>query len=106
MSAYNILSTEETCPHCGARFAGEINLYFGYLDLSQYQIGDTYRWAKKGGPKKGGRPEDGTCDGEGYSECPVCGRDFFLVVRVEQDRIVSAEPDPRKPGYIKRKKQQ
>ena len=78
-----------------------INLYFGLRNMIEYRIGDIYKWAKKGGPEKGGRPPEGTCDGEGYTECPSCGRDFFLRVKIESDIVKSAEPDPDREPYIK-----
>jgi uncharacterized C2H2 Zn-finger protein len=101
MSVYNILKTTLGCPRCGETSEMEVDLYFGFRDLIVYKIGDTCRWAKKGGPSKGGRPPNGTCDGDSYAECPRCKKDFFVLTKIESDKIRSAEPDLTREPYIK-----
>ena len=101
MSVYNILAAEFPCPHCGASSLLEIDLHFGRRDLARFELGQHYQWMRKGGFSKGGRPAGGSCDGEGYSVCPACDLDFFVIVRVENDRLVSVRANPDKPGYIK-----
>src|SRR6478672_3830292 len=74
MSVYNKVIAHLRCPHCGAVSDMEIDLFFGRRDLSVYRIGDRYVWEAKGGPARGGRPENGNLLGEGYSQCRVCGK--------------------------------
>lgn len=101
MSIYNTLRTDVVCPWCGERAEMEIDLYFGYRDLISYRIGDTCIWAEGRSAEKGGRPPSGNCAGEGYTECPQCGRDFFVTVEVQQDRIRFVKPDTSREPHIK-----
>ena len=88
------------CPRCGVRSFQDIDLHFGYRDQSTYHVGDTYAWISRKAVQNGGRPDNGTMDGEGYAECPVCHKDFFVIVHLRDDVIESVEPDPERPGYI------
>lgn len=72
----------------------------GVLNLLEYKIGDPMSWTRKVSLKKGGRPQDGNMDGEGYVECPSCTRDYFLVVEIRNDRIAAVRVDDSKPGYM------
>ena len=67
------------------------------LDLSP---GDEYPWRPGKGVQNGGRSNRGDIDGEGYTECPHCGKEFFLKVIVRLDRIVGVEADADRRGYI------
>jgi hypothetical protein len=78
----------------------ELELFFGYGNLISYKIGDRVEWLKGKSVKNGGRPEHGNMEGEGYTECPNCQRDFFVKVHVESDVIVGVEPDMNKKPYI------
>lgn len=49
--------------------------------------------------QSGGRPSTGDLDGEGDTECTICGRDFFVLVRVRSDIIVSVEADHTRQGH-------
>lgn len=100
MGMYNCLTCEMKCPHCG--HVGEIvaETKNGFLDLSEHRIGDLLVWAAGRSVKKGARPDGGNLEGEGYAECPSCDRDYFLVVEIRRDRIVSARVDHSKPGYM------
>lgn len=100
MGIYNLLTCETQCPHCASVGDVEVQTYFGLLNLLDYEIGDEVAWTRKVSTKKGGRSKDGDLDGEGYAECPSCGRDYFLVVEVRHDRITAARVDPAKPGYM------
>ncbi len=100
MGTYNILTTTIRCPHCGTDSEMDINLYFGYLDLIQYKLMGRYAWWPRKAVHNGGRPADGNLDGEGYTECPACSCDFFVVVHVRADVIMSVEPDTTRPGYM------
>lgn len=101
MGMYNTLHMDMTCPHCGQTGEMEIDLYFGDTrNLSQFRMGDRYLWLPDKPVKLGSRPPDGSLDGEGYTECPNCGRDFFVDVIVRGDYIRGALANLNKPGYI------
>jgi len=100
MALYNRLTTIMRCPRCGNEAEMIIDLYFGCTDLLDYRLGDLYRWVPRKIPKNGGRPEGGNLNGEGYTECPVCHRDFFVIVHVRDDKLISVEPDLEKTPYI------
>lgn len=77
-----------------------IDLYFGIRDQLVYCPGAFYAWAPEKSIVNGGRPVGGNLDGEGYSECPLCHKDFFVVVKVRNDVLVGAEPDLSKSPLI------
>jgi uncharacterized C2H2 Zn-finger protein len=93
MAIYNELRAVIRCPRCGCIVERIVNLYFGYRDLLPFHIGDKYRWTSSPLVKNGGRPEGGNLDGEGYTECPCCGKDFFVVVEIRDDTMIAAYPD-------------
>ena len=100
MGIYNTLWHELTCPRCGASTRVEVDIYCGFCDLIQYEIGDRYQWRPGKSPKNGGRPAAGDCDAEGYAECPLCKRDFFLAVQIRADILVAVELDLSKQPLI------
>jgi hypothetical protein len=64
------------------------------------KIGDRYPWVPRKQVQNGGRPDNGNVDGEGYMECPECGKDSFLLVVVRNDVIEGVEPNATRQGYI------
>ncbi|WP_052572841.1 hypothetical protein [Haloferula sp. BvORR071] len=101
MGTYNIIHTELSCPRCGECGQVEVNCYFGdRSEMSRLRIGDSYPWVPERQPQNGGRPEQGSTDGEGYMECERCGKDSFLRVLVREDLITGVVVDPTKPGMI------
>lgn len=100
MGMYNYLDVELDCPRCGAWCAAEVEFGFGLLDLRRYAVGDLVDWGVKGLRRPRGRPPGGDLAGEGYAECRCCRKDYFVLVRVEADRIVSVEVDPARPGHL------
>src|SRR3954470_5887500 len=100
MALYNKLFVSMTCPRCGETVDVEVNAYFGYRQLIEYRVGDTCEWHPRRSPDHGGRPEGGNMDGEGYTECLRCRRDFFVRVLVRDDEIVGAIPDLEKQPFI------
>ena len=78
----------------------EAEFKFGFLNLGKYVLGDTLKWlgGRKAYPK--GRPADGNFIGEGYVECPNCHRDFWLIIKVANDKLESVQVDKTKKGYI------
>ncbi|MBN2148821.1 MAG: hypothetical protein JW726_15645 [Anaerolineales bacterium] len=101
MGIYNILLASMICPHCHEAAQVEIEIRFGDTrNMGVYAIGDRYAWLPGVSVQHGGRPENGNLDGEGYTECPLCRRDFFVKVLVREDQIQEVIYDPEKPGYV------
>ncbi|MBW3636277.1 MAG: hypothetical protein KY445_07410 [Armatimonadetes bacterium] len=100
MSTYNNLNALVKCSRCGCFVEAEIECFFGYGNLISYEIGDRYEWRPRKAVQNGGRPEEGNIDGEGYTQCPSCGKDFFVKVIVRDDIIRSVEPDSNKKPYM------
>ncbi len=100
MSSYNMLWTVITCPRCGHCGEMEIQTYFGIRNFIDYKIDDTVQWVPRKIVKNGGRPTDGSLDSEGYAECPVCHKDFFVKVKAHKDVIASVAHDAAKRGYV------
>ena len=101
MSLYNKLPAEMVCPRCGASQEFEIDLYFGYRDFIRYELGDSYEWRPRKAVQNGGRPPNGDLDGEGYTQCSQCEKDFFVCVEIRGDKIVAVRPDISREPYIK-----
>ncbi|MBK9927631.1 MAG: hypothetical protein IPP66_20365 [Anaerolineales bacterium] len=68
--------------------------------MDKFQVGDIYKWISGAAVQHGGRPDMGNIDGEGYTECPQCRRDFFVKVMIREDRIEGVEPNTEKAAYI------
>lgn len=100
MSTYNMLHAVMKCPRCDNFAEMEILTYFGFRAFIDYKFGDAVEWVPRKIPKNGGRPEGGNLDGEGYAECPVCAKDFFVRVKVRSDKIEGVEHDSSKTPYI------
>lgn len=79
----------------------DVQCYFGFLNLFEYQIGDRVNWRAGKAVQNGGRPAGGNIEGEGYLECPVCELDAYVRIIIRDDIIVGVEPDPNKEPYIK-----
>lgn len=95
MGLYNLVTGHIVCPRCQQSSEMEVETRLG--DVSQIQslhLGDRYPWCKNH------RPEQGNACGEGYCECPQCGKDFFVRVWVEADVLVRLEVDATQSGYI------
>ena len=101
MSTYNTLRAVMTCPHCGTQAATDVELRFGDTrSMDSFALGDNYKWLTGKAPQRGGRPADGNLDAEGYTECPACRRDYFVIVTIRENRLDAANPDMGRPGYI------
>jgi endogenous inhibitor of DNA gyrase (YacG/DUF329 family) len=92
MGTYNQLAIVLKCPRCQRTAEMTVDLYFGFCDQAVYRIGDQYRWTSSPVVRHGGRPRDGNVDGEGYTECPSCGKDFFVKVLVRGDVLNQLSP--------------
>ncbi len=100
MGIYNILKAEIESPRCCQTAEEQIDLYFGYRnEMLEFKVGDEYIWCVGKEVQNGGKPENGNIDGEGYVECDLCKRDFFVKVVVRNDVIKNIEFDSMKKGY-------
>jgi hypothetical protein len=94
------LIVHPTCPQCQFEGDVEAEFRFGLLDYRTYHLGDTIEWGTKGLRYPRVRPEGGNFEGDGYVECPNCGKDYWVTIKVVNDVISSAEVNVEKPGYI------
>src|SRR5882757_2269520 len=100
MGSYNLLHATTTCPRCGTIGPVEIEFTFGRLDFHDYAPGDSIDWGTKGLRNPGRRPLGGNFEGEGYVECPVCGKDYWVWITVRNDAITDLWVDKGRPGHI------
>lgn len=100
MTTFNLLQASLRCPHCNTLVNAEIKIFFGNTSqMERFIVGDQYQWLTGKAVQNGGRPEMGDLDGEGYTECPHCQRDFFVKVIIRQDKIEGIKPDLEKAGH-------
>lgn len=95
MGLYNIVTGTMVCPRCRTTVDAEVETRLGDThQLARLTIGDRYPWPS------GRRPEQGNAIGDGYCVCPLCGKDFFVNVVVESDRLTELRADLSRSGYI------
>ena len=99
MGIYNCIRLLMHCPRCGGEAVMDFDLHFGFRNLIEYQWGDAYQWTSSPYAGHGGRPDGGNCDGEAYTECPLCTKDFFAIARVRNDILTEIVPDLNQKGY-------
>ena len=91
MGLFNIVRGEMTCPRCDREIDAEVETRLGWMQaLLTLRVGDPYPWNHPGMPSR--RSDGGNAVGDGYCECPACGRDFLVRVVVEADVIRRLEP--------------
>lgn len=102
MGLYNVLKVDLKCPFCERLGEMEAEFKLGYLSVDTYSVGDKIRWAS-GSAKKPHqkRPEKGSCNGEGYVECPKCHKDFWISILIKEDVIINVAINPTKAGFVK-----
>ena len=99
MGLFNVIHGEVTCPRCGRRVEAAVEVRIGHVhEGATLRVGEAYPWNHPAMPAA--RPPGGNAVGDGYAECPACGRDFFVRVVVECDVVRHLEPDPDRPGYV------
>src|SRR6478735_615198 len=100
MGMYNLASAELKCPRCGVVGPMEVELRFGFGNLTQLKIGDAYPFVdKRKAVQNGGYPPDGNMDGEGYVECPSCGKDFWVKALIRAGMLTAIKVDNDKKPY-------
>ncbi len=100
MGSYNLIGWRLQCPRCGHIGEIEIEAKVGQLNFLRYRLGDEVQWAPGESVKRGARPKNGNLDGEGYAECTLCRRDYFLVIEIRNDRIAAVRVDSSRPGFV------
>ena len=99
MGLFSVIHGEVTCPRCGRRVEAAVEVRIGHVhEGTTLRVGEAYPWNHPAMPAA--RPPGGNAVGDGYAECPACGRDFFVRVVVECDVVRHLEPDPDRPGYV------
>jgi uncharacterized protein (UPF0212 family) len=97
MGLFNRVTGPLTCPRCGAAVEAEAETRLGYVhEVLSLGVGDRYPWNHPRMPSR--RPPEGNAVGDGYAECPACGKDFLVAVVVEADVVVRLEPG--RPGPV------
>src|SRR5881296_365854 len=99
MSVYNSLLTRARCPWCGKQSDIKADFRFGLRDLREYRLGDKIVWEGRGVRTPSRRPPGGNYTAEAYSECPNCGKPFWLRIVVQEDLIAEAQVDLDREEY-------
>jgi hypothetical protein len=87
MSAFNVVSVEQTCPSCQNRVSVRIQFKYGDTWQNEYRLGDRIRWGGNDTGAPGRRRV--VLDGAG-ERCPKCGYsdwDFYVFL---QDDVLSS----------------
>ena len=83
MGTYNHANVRLTCPRCKKTAETIVDLHFGVTGgMEKIEIGGLYTFFEKRQSHNGGPPPDGIVEAGGYTECPVCGKDYFCDVRL------------------------
>jgi hypothetical protein len=64
------------------------------------KIGDEITWNDSPYIARGGRPKENKWFGEGYVECGLCGKDFFVNVLIEGNKIMGVDVNSSKAPLI------
>ena len=87
------------CPFCNSLNEIEVEAKIGVLSQMDYKIGDKIIWANGGKASKGKRPTDGNFfTDDGYAECDICNRDFWVDIDIQNDVITKVSANEKK-GY-------
>lgn len=91
MSAYNTVSAELRCPHCGGSTRTQVQFKYGDTWQFDYRLGDTLRW----GGNDIGEPgrKHVVVDGAAANPCSRCGysAEWNAYVHVENDVLARVE---------------
>lgn len=74
----------------------QIEFKIGELTLAEYALGDKLIWSSRVQyyPNlQETRPENGTFEDHGYTDCPHCNKDLWMKIKIVNDILVSAEID-------------
>lgn len=100
MGLFNVLEVNVTCPRCHREVYVQAEFRFGVVNVETYRLGDMLPWVGERPSIPKVRPEGGNYKGEGYAVCPLCDVDFYVDIEVKNNILVSAVPDPSRPGYV------
>ncbi|MFN0019119.1 MAG: hypothetical protein ACKVP0_12720 [Pirellulaceae bacterium] len=72
-----------------------VDLYFGDTsNCSNLSLGKPYPFHPQTAVHNRGFPPNGNTDGEGYTECPLCDKDFFVKALIRDGILTGIEFDP------------
>jgi hypothetical protein len=101
MGTYNKTHAVLVCPRCGGYATMEAELFFGNTSNMEFvPIGREYPFHLALAVHNGGVPPDRNLDGEGYVECPLCCKDFFVKAIVRNTILKAIEVDPSIAPHI------
>jgi hypothetical protein len=94
MGSYNELYvTGLRCPRCGEITTREIDFREGHISLYGYHVGDEIF-------ERDGEAIPPTREVEGYTDCSVCNKDFWVKIKLRESTIIGWELDLDRPGMI------
>lgn len=86
-----------SCPICGDFSFVSGELYFGNTTIRHtYTLGDRCHWLPHHDIQEGGRPENGTMDGDAMLLCENCGHVFFVKLLIRNDIVTDIIVNPEK----------
>ena len=100
MAVHNYILVSIQCPRCSSHEDATIDTMFGDIQMGRLHVGDKYPWRERKAVQNGGRPPNGNMDGEGYTECTHCKKDFWVSIKIRSDIITGVEVDLTKQTYI------
>ena len=101
MGTFNSLCIRMPCPRCGVTDDVLIEIKIGDTrHMDKVEIGEPYPWVSGAAPRNGGRPENGTMTGAGYSGCDRCGKDWWMRIHIRNDILAAIEVDSERKGYV------
>ena len=99
MSLYNILKFTYVCPRQFHECEAEAEFKYGLLDFHVYHIGDVVAFGTVG-EVVGDPGEAGFVEVEGYAECQCCHKDYWIVIHIENRRIIGVSVDENKQPLV------
>ena len=101
MGTFNTLAALLTCPRCGKQGEMEIELRHGNTaNQLHLKLGDDYPRMLREPVSTADQLGAAPLLVEGYCECHLCQKDFFVTVALENNRLTSAQVDLIKPGHV------
>lgn len=100
MGIYNEINTCKTCPVCKQLAETNVQFRLGWLNMISYNIGDEIVWQSSGIHEPKSRPVNGNMLGEGFAKCGTCGSEYWVLIKVESNKIVDIYDDTCRGDFI------
>jgi hypothetical protein len=98
---FNVLWARDIgCPLCHQRADFRIEHKFGVIEQFEFEIGDEVKWFGHRASIPKDKPVFSRWCGEGYAECLLCEKDFFVSVIVEEGKFKEVLWDVSRRGYV------